>query len=412
VIDTGIKEREGVDRKLPDGWKWVKVGEIATVVRGSSPRPKDDPMYYGGTVPRLMVADVTRDGMYVTPKIDFLTEEGAKLSRPMKKDDVVMVVSGAPGLPGILAVDACIHDGFVGFKNVDSTILLNTFFFSYLKFVHVSTDSQATGTIFRNLTTDQIKDIKIPLPPLAEQKRIAAILNEQIEAVEKARKATEAQLEAAKELPAAYLRAVFNSPDAQKWESKKISDFSRVVSGGTPSRGNAKYFIGNIPWVKILDLNCGTIQKTEEFISEKALNQIRGEILPIGTVMIAMYGGSGTIGKSGILGISATTNQAIGSILPNQSLFIPEFLHYWLIYIRPEWMKYSAGNRRDPNISKSTIEQKKCPLPSIDQQKQITAELFSKMENVKTLEKSLKSQFEAINQLPSAILHKAFNGQL
>ena len=49
-------------------WPMVKVGSLAEIVRGSSPRPKDDPDYYGGPVPRLMVADITRDGMYATPK--------------------------------------------------------------------------------------------------------------------------------------------------------------------------------------------------------------------------------------------------------------------------------------------------------------------------------------------------------
>jgi type I restriction enzyme, S subunit len=188
---------EGGKRNLPSGWRWVKLGEISTVVRGSSPRPKGDPKYYGGNVPRLMVEDVTRDGMYVTPKVDFLTEEGAKLSRPMKQGDVIMVVSGAPGLPGILAVDACIHDGFVGFRDVEQSVLLNTFLFYFLKCANAATDSLAVGAIFRNLTTDQIKDIDVPLPPLDEQKRIAAILNEKMEGVEEARRNAIAQLEAA-----------------------------------------------------------------------------------------------------------------------------------------------------------------------------------------------------------------------
>ncbi|MDJ0527074.1 MAG: restriction endonuclease subunit S, partial [Microcystis sp. M53600_WE12] len=75
-----------------------------------------------------------------------------------------------------------------------------------------------TGTAQPQITRTSLSGIKIPLPPLSEQKRIAAILNEQMEAVEKARKATEAQLEAAKALPAAYLRAVFESEEANSWE--------------------------------------------------------------------------------------------------------------------------------------------------------------------------------------------------
>ena len=93
----------------------MRLGNLCEIVRGSSPRPKEDPRFNGGSVPRLMVADVTRDGKYVTPRIDSLTKEGAALSRPMQKGDLVIAVSGNPGLPAILEIDACIHDGFVAF---------------------------------------------------------------------------------------------------------------------------------------------------------------------------------------------------------------------------------------------------------------------------------------------------------
>lgn len=83
---------------IPTDWKVGKVGNISRVIRGSSPRPKGDPKYYGGPIPRLMGEDVTRDGKYVTPKIDSLTIEGAKLSRPMPKGTLVMICSGNVGL--------------------------------------------------------------------------------------------------------------------------------------------------------------------------------------------------------------------------------------------------------------------------------------------------------------------------
>ena len=107
------------------------------------------------------------------------------------------------------------------------------------------------------------------------------------------------------------------------WKKVTLCEMSKLVSGGTPSRGNPPYFTGKIPWVKTLDLNCSVVRETEECISEEAFRAIRGELLPIGTVMVAMYGGGGTIGKSGILGIKATTNQAVCSILPNPELSMP-----------------------------------------------------------------------------------------
>jgi len=190
-------------------WTSVRLDDLCTIVRGSSPRPKGDKRYYGGIVPRLMVADVTRDGMYVTPQIDFLTEEGAKLSRPMSKGDVVMVVSGAPGLPAILDIDACIHDGFVGFRNLHECTVLNTYLYYFLSYIRNETDAQATGAIFRNLTTDQIGNIQVLMPPIAEQQRIADHLTDQGTIIQRVRWSLEEQLTAIKDLPAALLRRAF-----------------------------------------------------------------------------------------------------------------------------------------------------------------------------------------------------------
>lgn len=149
----------------------VTVDEICDLVRGSSPRPKGDPLYYGGKVPRLMISDITRDGMYTTPKTDFLTQEGAKKSRPMKKGEVIMAVSGNPGLATILLVDACIHDGFVGFRNLSKNILPEFFYFVLVHQKKIN-NSQSIGAVFKNLNTSQIKQFKVPLPSLSIQEEI------------------------------------------------------------------------------------------------------------------------------------------------------------------------------------------------------------------------------------------------
>ena len=155
-------------------WPIIKIGSIAEVVRGSSPRPKGDPDYYGGPIPRLMVADITRDGMYATPKIDSLTYKGAKKSRAMKKGDVIITVSGNPGLPTILAKDACIHDGFVGLRDLKNDLILPEYLYFNLLAQHEIHGLQSVGAVFKNLTTNQIRNFEIPLPPLNTQQAIIA----------------------------------------------------------------------------------------------------------------------------------------------------------------------------------------------------------------------------------------------
>ena len=153
-----------------------KVEKLCNLVRGSSPRPKGDPRYYGGSIPRLMIKDLTRDGRIVTPKIDSLTEEGAKLSRFVKKNTVVLAVSGDVGATAILNVDACVHDGFVAFNELDKNKVNTNYFEFLLRLIKVSHAKRKVGAIFQNLTTTQIKEIDIPLPPKKEQERFSKII--------------------------------------------------------------------------------------------------------------------------------------------------------------------------------------------------------------------------------------------
>ncbi len=160
-----------------NNWKQVRLKDISTIVRGSSPRPQGDPRYFGGSVARLMVSDLTRDGFRVNAVTDSLTEEGARQSRFMKANSVVMAVSGAPGSAAILNHDACIHDGFVGFRDLKSDIYPEYFVFA-LNFFKGLNNQRAPGAVFKNLTTDQVKSLKIPIPPIKLQKKFIEFINQ------------------------------------------------------------------------------------------------------------------------------------------------------------------------------------------------------------------------------------------
>jgi restriction endonuclease S subunit len=173
IIPALFLDMFGDPARNPKGWDIARVEDCCTLVRGSSPRPQGDPRYFGGPVPRLMIADITRDGIYVTPRIDSLTPAGAERSRPMKCGDVVMAVSGACGLPAILAVDACIHDGFVGFRSLNERIRAE-YLYTFLAVIREETEKQAVGATFQNLKTDQIRAWKIPIPPIQIQDSFVA----------------------------------------------------------------------------------------------------------------------------------------------------------------------------------------------------------------------------------------------
>ena len=172
-------------------WPTKRVDEVCNLVRGSSPRPKSDPRYYGGPIPRLTIEDITRDGWSVTPRVDSLTELGATMSRPVKAGTIVMAVSGNVGLCAQLAVDACVHDGFVAFKDLDNDLFVPLFFGMAMSQMRQSHKRNQAGAIFQNITTTDVKQMIIPVPPLHLQKEFVKRVVEvrELEAVQAASKA-------------------------------------------------------------------------------------------------------------------------------------------------------------------------------------------------------------------------------
>ena len=169
---------------IPNSWREVTLGDVINVFRGASPRPKGDPRYYGGSIPRLLIEDLTRDGKYAVPKVDFLTEEGAQKSRLLPKGSLVMSCSGTRvGIIGFLGVDACIHDGFFGFNGYKE--IVPEYLYQYFQLFSQNLQSSATqGGVFNNLTTDIMKTMKCCFPPTDEQHKIVKILTTQDKVIE------------------------------------------------------------------------------------------------------------------------------------------------------------------------------------------------------------------------------------
>ena len=191
------------------GGKKTKLGELGKVIRGSSPRPKGDPRYYGGNVPRLMVADVTRDGRYVTPVIDFLTDEGALKSRPVPKGTLTIQVSGNPGMPAILAVEACIHDGFAALIEIDKDYISIEYLYFSLLAIAEQNNQMAVGAIFRNLTTSQLREIEVVIPSYEKQLEMVKQMDIAEQKIKSLKAELNSQLDAIYQLKASILDSAF-----------------------------------------------------------------------------------------------------------------------------------------------------------------------------------------------------------
>lgn len=154
-------------------WESRKLGELSKVIRGASPRPKGDPKYFGGTIPWIKISDITKDTnpFYLTRTEEGVTEEGKNKSVFLKKGTLIVTNSGTVGVPRVLAIDGCIHDGFLAFLNLKPIIKRDFLYYQFLK-IKKRLDRIAPSGTQRNLNTTIVKNWKMPLPPLEIQCQI------------------------------------------------------------------------------------------------------------------------------------------------------------------------------------------------------------------------------------------------
>ena len=202
----------------------------------------------------------------------------------------------------------------------------------------------------------------------------------------------------------------FDIPESWKWV--KVGNVGSWSSGATPSRTNPAYYGGTIPWLKTGDLNDGFIKKIPEFITDLALEKTSVRLNPVGSVLMAMYGA--TIGKLGILDISATTNQACCACIPYEGMH-NKYLFYYLMSMRRSYIGMAEGGAQ-PNISKEKIVNSLIPLPPLAEQKRIVA----KIEELLPLVERYAAAYEKLEQfnakfpedMKKSILQYAIQGKL
>ncbi len=151
------------------------------------------------------------------------------------------------------------------------------------------------------------------------------------------------------------------------------------------------------------------ITESEEHVTLEAIENSSAKIFPKGTLLIALYGA--TIGKTGILGIDSSTNQAICALFPQDDALDRDYLHWFLRYKRNDFLKRSFGGAQ-PNISQKLLRKTNIPLPPFPTQLRIVAYLDSLQEKVDELKRLQDRTEKEIEELIPSILGEAFKGEL
>ena len=200
--------------------------------------------------------------------------------------------------------------------------------------------------------------------------------------------------------------ALMSSSTSKRYPEFTIGEFCDTGSGGTPARSKgSEYFGGSIPWVKSGELREGVITSTEETITEAGLNESAAKLLPPHTLLVALYGA--TVGRIGILGVEAATNQAICHIIPDESRADRRYLFYALQAQVPFWLSKRVGVGQ-PNISQGVVRDTRIPLPPMLDQKRIAA-ILDRADIIRTKQKEVQADF---NQLIDSQFLETFGDPL
>ncbi|MGY1651754.1 restriction endonuclease subunit S [Geodermatophilus sp. SYSU D01119] len=300
------------------------------------------------------------------PQRGFRSSEVAK-SR-LLAGDLLLTTSGDCGVVAMVeeapAQITCASN-FIRVLRVDPDVVHPKYLFHFMQTAAFRGALQPfiRGTTMKNLSTKQaFPSVHVPLPSVDEQRRIAAVLDQADSLHAKRRQA----LQCLEELVDATYFEMFGNPvtNDRGWPTDQLGSLATTTSGGTPSRARPENYGGTIPWVKSGELHAGVVFGTEESLTEEGLAGSAAKLMPVGTVLVAMYGA--TAGAVSVLGIEAATNQAICSVLPGPRLDRRYLVASLRAMNASLLLKRSGGAQ--PNLSQALLRSLLMPVPPIELQ--------------------------------------------
>lgn len=262
--------------------------------------------------------------------------------------------------------------------------------------------TRSSGANLPRLNPKELEKFLIPLPPLPEQRRIAAILDH-ADALRVKRREAIARLD---ELARSVFVDMFGDPERAAPEMVPLGAVSAISSGSTPKRSNGALYGGTTPWVKTGEVNNEVIESTEEHLTDEGVRHARLKIYPPGSILVAMYGQGATRGRVGLLGVRATTNQACAVIEPNDRI-LPEFMFDQLKFSYQRLRGEGRGGNQ-PNLNGKLVASFPVYVPDL----QMQLDYCRKRASLDRSRSSMKAQLAATDSLCSSLQSRAFRGEL
>lgn len=383
-IATGGEYNLSLERYRGDGarvsrFPIVSIGDVAQVIAGQSPPGESynelsigTPFYQGKTeFGQTFIGAPTK---WTTQPLRFA-----------ENDDVLMSVRAPVGPVNIATQKICIGRGLAAIRATEGRLLAKFLFYVLRSIEHKITGD--AGAAFASINRDDIEKIKIPLPPLDIQKEIVA----EIDGYQRI-------IDGAQSVVDGYQPHIPPHPD---WPVVAIKDVAAVESGyGFPLDYQGKTS-EEIPFLKVSDMNLPGNEKMivrwNHTVSRASLRELGAEAHPPGTVIFPKIGAAIGTNKKRILSRASTYDNNVMGIVPNQKNILSEYLYSYLLgFDLSRW----ASDSQPPSMRKTTVEAHKIPLPTMEVQKALVAEIAAEQvlvdanrELIKRFQKKIQESF-------------------
>lgn len=346
-------------------WPMRKLGEIFEIARGGSPRPIQDFLTddLGGTN-WIMIGDATDSGKYIERTAKRIKPEGARNSRFVSAGDFLLTNSMSFGRPYIMRTDGCIHDGWLHLKKREQNVDDNYFYHLlgsdvvYAKFKRL-----AAGATVKNLNIDLVSGVDVPLPPLPEQQRIAAILDK----ADSLRSKRQEAIRLADEFLRAVFADMFGDPAANDkgLPVRLLGDVCRFYAGNSLPRGEP--FDGQtdgILHIKVGDMNLPGNETDIHVAREWSSSGAGGIVAPEGAILIPKRGGAIATNKKRVLLRSCALDPNLMAIGPGDELRQEVLLEWFKQF---DLTSISSGSAV-PQLNKGDLAPLKITVPPLAMQ--------------------------------------------
>ena len=391
-------------------WPVKALGDVCHVIGGGTP-PKDKDHYFRGTIPWATVRDMRKD---IIAETEFqITEEavGASSTNIIPAHNVVIATRVGLGKVCFVERDTAINQDLRGIIPMRKNEISVHYLFWWLKSIAHLIVQEGTGATVQGVKLPFIKSLEIPLPPLPEQKRIVAILDEAFAGIAAATANAEKNLANARELFEGYLETIF-ADEEEGWTTKRLQDICEKITDGTHQ--TPTYFDNGIVFLSSRNVTSGKINWDNiKYIDQKQHLEMHKRLAPrMGDILLA---------KNGTTGVAAMVDRDIVfDIYVSLALLRP------LKTIRPDLLLYFVNspvakrqfNKRlkgtgVPNLHLEEIREVLISFPiSEAAQLALVAKLNDVSTNFRELEYNYQKKLLMLAELKQSILQKAFSGDL